>query len=110
MANIETIRIKGGKGEPETLIINLEDFDESIHEKAEEPVEAPAQSSDVGDDETTDEKTSNEAPSEAKLLKMRKGDLVAIAEEAGLEIVPDEETIATLAKKIVEAQEAKSDG
>lgn len=106
MSTIPTIKIQGGEGEPDFLIINADDFDESIHTAYVEPV-AKATKGTNGD--SSDDSDTDQAPSEAKLLKMRKGELVAIAEEAGLEIVPDEETIVTLAKKIVEAQEAKTD-
>jgi len=45
---------------------------------------------------------------ESELLKMRKAALVVLAESKGIQVVPDEESIPDIAKKILEKQNGGS--
>jgi hypothetical protein len=96
MATIPTVKIKGGKDEPEYLIINAEDFDEEVHEIYVEKKKPAAKEEDTGNEG---------ADAAAALRKLKKADLVAKAQEKGLEFVPDEKTVAQLIEMLTAGEE-----
>jgi len=99
---IETIQIPADN-EAGYVIVNKEDAGtEAVAKWATAKAVASKSVDDSGGAADDD---ADAAPDKAKLLKMRKGELVAMAEEAGIEIVPDEETIPTLVDKILEARD-----
>lgn len=94
---LETIQIPANN-EAGYVVVNKEDVGtEAVAKWAEKgkSVSKPAES-DTASDETA-------APDKAELMKLTKGDLVAMAENAGIDLVPDEETKASIVEKILAA-------
>lgn len=96
MAEIETVKIKGGEGEPAVITINAEDYDEAVHALATEKDLAAAAASQPVATETATEGE--------ELMKHTKAELVTIATEKGIEIVPDELNKQQIVDKILAAK------
>lgn len=101
MANVQTVRIKGGEGEPAYLIINAEDFDEAKMELYVEQ-EVPAAESGSGGGSEGGGSEGDDAPTLAGLMKLTKSELLEAAKEKGLAFpVPDEVTKEVIANAIL---------
>lgn len=90
---VKTVKICGSNDEPEFMIINAEDFDEATMTLYVEPETA-----------TDDDDDKAEVATPESLMKHSKNDLLALAEEAGIEIpVPDDVTKAQIVAKLLAA-------
>lgn len=99
MAKIETVKIPAGN-EAGYVIVNKEDVGTDVVAKWQNgaPVAAETESSDEGEASGFDRKA---------LEKKRKAELVAIAEEKGIEVVPDDMTNAQIIDAILGAESAE---
>ncbi|CAN5508405.1 hypothetical protein BH10ACI2_BH10ACI2_04280 [soil metagenome] len=95
---IQTLKIAGSEGEPAVMIINADDFDASVHTLY-EPAPGEADPSGNAADGEEDEVTV------ASLVKDNtKDQLVAMATEKGIDIVPDELNKTQIAEKILASE------
>lgn len=111
----ETIKIKGGKGEPPFIIINKSDFDpetmkefvESEKSKSSEP-EGDDSTDDTSNNESSEDESdpsNTEPPTQSELSKKSKSELVVIAKGRGLKVVPDQMTNKTIIDMILNSFE-----
>jgi hypothetical protein len=99
------MKIKGGKGEPPFIIINVADFDESLHEVYTEPATKPVEdlgsgngsestgnSGDGSDSDSNNESSGLQAVelTRSQFLKLSKADMVVRVRAKGISVVPDD--------------------